>query len=99
MTKFNIFFFFFTVHPVISSPSQLVGAPKGTEVTLECNVEAFPKSINYWVRESGKSSRHPLQSYNRNARDYLSLCCMLNSVLSFDVGLTVKLLVLCVVYY
>ncbi|XP_025413481.1 lachesin-like [Sipha flava] len=40
-------------HPVISSPSQLVGAPKGTEVTLECNVEAFPKSINYWVRESG----------------------------------------------
>lgn len=46
---------FVTVHPVISSPSQLVGAPKGTEVTLECNVEAFPKSINYWVRESGKS--------------------------------------------
>eukprot|EP00102_Acyrthosiphon_pisum_P007486 XP_003242550.1 PREDICTED: lachesin [Acyrthosiphon pisum] len=40
-------------HPVISSPSQLVGAPKGTEVKLECNVEAFPKSINYWVRESG----------------------------------------------
>ncbi|VVC35762.1 Immunoglobulin subtype,Immunoglobulin-like domain,Immunoglobulin-like fold,Immunoglobulin subtype [Cinara cedri] len=40
-------------HPVISSSSQLVGAPKGTEVTLECNVEAFPKSINYWVRESG----------------------------------------------
>lgn len=39
---------------MISSPSQLVGAPKGTEVTLECNVEAFPKSINYWVRESGK---------------------------------------------
>ncbi|KAF0768160.1 Uncharacterized protein FWK35_00011428 [Aphis craccivora] len=49
-----ILYFYFTVHPVISSPSQLVGAPKGTEVKLECNVEAFPKSINYWVRESGK---------------------------------------------
>jgi len=47
---------FFTVHPVISSPSQLVGAPKNTEVTLECNVEAFPKSINYWVRDSGESN-------------------------------------------
>jgi len=39
---------------VLSSPSQLVGAPKGTEVKLECSVGAFPRSINSWVRESGK---------------------------------------------
>ncbi|XP_066154486.1 lachesin-like isoform X2 [Euwallacea fornicatus] len=39
-------------HPVISVPNQLVGAPLGTDVTLECYVEAFPKSINYWVRDT-----------------------------------------------
>ncbi|KAJ8927202.1 hypothetical protein NQ314_020480 [Rhamnusium bicolor] len=42
-------------HPVIHVPNQLVGAPLGTDVTLECNVEAYPKSINYWVRDTGMS--------------------------------------------
>lgn len=46
-----------TVHPVIQVPNQLVGAPTGTDVTLECYVEASPRSINYWVRDSGKLSR------------------------------------------
>jgi hypothetical protein len=39
-------------HPVIQVPNQLVGAPLGTDVTLECYVEASPKSINYWVRDT-----------------------------------------------
>ncbi|CAK1544655.1 unnamed protein product [Leptosia nina] len=39
-------------HPVIQVPNQLVGAPLGTDVTLECYVESSPKSINYWVRDS-----------------------------------------------
>ena len=43
-----------SVHPVIQVPNQLVGAPLGTDVTLECYVEASPKSINYWVRDTGK---------------------------------------------
>ncbi|XP_047118293.1 lachesin-like [Schistocerca piceifrons] len=41
-------------HPVIQVPNQLVGAPLGTDVTLECNVEASPTSINYWVRDTGE---------------------------------------------
>ncbi|XP_060531570.1 lachesin-like [Cylas formicarius] len=41
-------------HPVIHVPNQLVGAPLGTDVTLECYVEAYPKSINYWVRDTGE---------------------------------------------
>lgn len=45
-----------SVHPVIHVPNQLVGAPLGTDVTLECYVEAFPKSINYWVRDTGMSN-------------------------------------------
>ncbi|CAB3360598.1 Hypothetical predicted protein [Cloeon dipterum] len=40
-------------HPVIQVPNQLVGAPLGTDVTLECHVEASPRSINYWVRDTG----------------------------------------------
>ncbi|XP_023719038.1 lachesin-like, partial [Cryptotermes secundus] len=41
-------------HPLIQVPNQLVGAPKGTDVTLQCHVEASPKAINYWTRESGE---------------------------------------------
>ncbi|XP_020281032.1 lachesin-like [Pseudomyrmex gracilis] len=37
--------------PVIHVPNQLVGAPLGTDVVLECFVEASPKSINYWVKD------------------------------------------------
>ncbi|XP_063548659.1 lachesin-like [Cydia strobilella] len=41
-------------HPVIQVPNQLVGAPLGTDVSLECYVESSPKSINYWVRDSNE---------------------------------------------
>ncbi|XP_066942288.1 neurotrimin-like isoform X1 [Macrobrachium rosenbergii] len=37
-------------HPLIRIRDQLVGAPVGTNVTLECEVEASPKSINYWSK-------------------------------------------------
>ncbi|XP_015599058.1 lachesin isoform X2 [Cephus cinctus] len=51
--------------PVIHVPNQLVGAPLGTDVALECFVEAFPKSINYWVKDNAmiiSSSRHEVQA-------------------------------------
>ncbi|XP_073972762.1 lachesin-like isoform X1 [Rhodnius prolixus] len=35
--------------PMIWIPNQLVGAPIGTDVTIECNTEAYPKAISYWV--------------------------------------------------
>ncbi|EZA62236.1 Lachesin [Ooceraea biroi] len=46
---------FLSVHfpPVIQVPNQLLSAPLGTDVILECFVEAFPKSINYWVKDKG----------------------------------------------
>ncbi|XP_063604265.1 lachesin-like [Penaeus indicus] len=34
--------------PQMHVPNQLVGAPKGTNVRLECFVEAHPKAITYW---------------------------------------------------
>uniref|UniRef100_A0A182RVN5 Ig-like domain-containing protein n=1 Tax=Anopheles funestus TaxID=62324 RepID=A0A182RVN5_ANOFN len=42
------------IHPVIQVPNQLVGAPLGTDVTIECQIEASPKSINYWIKDTGE---------------------------------------------
>lgn len=38
------------VAPHIEAPNQLLGAPLGTDVKLECNVEAFPNTINFWLK-------------------------------------------------
>ncbi|KAH1011613.1 hypothetical protein HUJ04_000944 [Dendroctonus ponderosae] len=40
--------------PVIKVPSQLLGTPSNTDVQLECYVEAFPNTINYWTRHMGE---------------------------------------------
>jgi hypothetical protein len=44
----------FSVAPVIKVPNQLLGAPLGTDVQLECFVEAFPNTINYWIKNRGE---------------------------------------------
>ncbi|XP_045771621.1 lachesin isoform X1 [Maniola jurtina] len=41
-------------HPLVQVPNQLVGAPTGTDVTLQCHVEASPRAINYWTRDNGE---------------------------------------------
>lgn len=43
-----------TVPPMIWIQNQLVGVQEGQQMTLECNSEAFPKSINYWTRENNQ---------------------------------------------
>ncbi|XP_033220905.1 lachesin [Belonocnema kinseyi] len=35
--------------PMIWVPNQLVGAPAGTNVTIDCNTEAYPRAISYWI--------------------------------------------------
>ncbi|XP_058796838.1 lachesin-like isoform X2 [Phymastichus coffea] len=39
--------------PAIQVLNQLVGAPLGTDVRLECFVEASPVLINYWINNNG----------------------------------------------
>ncbi|PSN54838.1 hypothetical protein C0J52_02936, partial [Blattella germanica] len=46
--------FAISVPPMIWIQNQLVGAHEGQQMTLECNSEAYPKSINYWTREKGE---------------------------------------------
>lgn len=41
------------VPPMLWIPHQLVGAPLGYSVVLECYTEAHPTSLNYWAREDG----------------------------------------------
>lgn len=42
------------VNPVINVPNQLIWSTQGNNFTMECNVEAFPRSVNYWIRGDGK---------------------------------------------
>ncbi|XP_075210761.1 neurotrimin-like [Lycorma delicatula] len=44
--------------PIASVRNQLVGSPLGAEVTLECLVEAFPSTINYWLKNPGQFLLH-----------------------------------------
>lgn len=37
----------------VITANQLVGAYEGQQIKLECHSEAFPKSINYWMKEKG----------------------------------------------
>ncbi|XP_011503875.1 PREDICTED: lachesin-like [Ceratosolen solmsi marchali] len=38
--------------PMIWVPNQLVGAPSGTNVTIDCHTEAHPRAISYWMFNS-----------------------------------------------
>ncbi|XP_044749436.1 lachesin-like isoform X2 [Coccinella septempunctata] len=67
-------------HPVIHVPNQLVGSPVGTDVSLECHIEAFPKSINYWIRDTGEMV---VSSYKYDVQT--------SSKSQFEVRMTVKI--------
>uniref|UniRef100_A0A1B0CYR0 Ig-like domain-containing protein n=1 Tax=Phlebotomus papatasi TaxID=29031 RepID=A0A1B0CYR0_PHLPP len=38
------------VAPSVRAPSQLLGAPLGSDVQLECQVEASPAPVSYWLK-------------------------------------------------
>ncbi|KAK0079050.1 hypothetical protein PV325_001790, partial [Microctonus aethiopoides] len=40
--------------PMIWIQNQLVGARVGQSMTLECQSEAYPKSINYWTKDKAE---------------------------------------------
>ncbi|KAF4527654.1 hypothetical protein B566_EDAN010879 [Ephemera danica] len=47
-------------------PHQLVGAPYGYSVTLECITEAHPTSLNYWTREDGNMIHESVKYHAEN---------------------------------
>lgn len=38
------------VAPSVRAPSQLLGAPLGSDVQLSCQVEASPAPVSYWLK-------------------------------------------------
>ncbi|GFY67579.1 ig-like domain-containing protein, partial [Trichonephila inaurata madagascariensis] len=62
--------------PLIWIQNQLVGAPEGTDVYLECTTEA-PTSDNYWLRDDeavvSKSSRYQPHISRNSYKTYMKL--------------------------
>lgn len=51
MKTLHIFQFIFAiVAPSVRAPSQLLGAPLGSDVQLNCQVEASPAPVSYWLK-------------------------------------------------
>ncbi|XP_071582844.1 lachesin isoform X2 [Temnothorax nylanderi] len=76
--------------PVIHVPNQLVGAPLGTDVILECFVEASPMSINYWVKDPKgamiiSSVRHNVQMTTKSPFE-VRMSLMIRNLQKNDVG-------------
>lgn len=75
--------YFPLVHPVINVRNQLVGSPFEKDVTIECNVEASPKSINYWIKDV-KDGKFEFYTYSALNAFYtfllldkrFKMCCM-----------------------
>lgn len=40
----------YVVAPSVRAPSQLLGAPLGSDVQLNCQVEASPAPVSYWLK-------------------------------------------------
>lgn len=50
MIKQQINEFYVLVAPMVRAPSQLLGTPLGSDVQLECHVEASPSPVSYWLK-------------------------------------------------
>ncbi|XP_030760930.1 lachesin-like [Sitophilus oryzae] len=74
--------------PMVWIKNQLVGAYEGQQVTLECHLEAFPKSINYWINERGEiisqSSEYDPTQKSHNYKIYMKL--KIEHVMQSDYG-------------
>lgn len=57
-------------------PNQLVGAPAGTNVTVDCHTEAFPRAISYWVYDGQMvltTSKHTPVTTENSYRSHMQL--------------------------
>ena len=54
-----------SVKPKAWVHNQLVGAPLGHDVTIECVIEAFPKAITYWQKTTEGKEKIIMNGYER----------------------------------
>ncbi|KAE8747652.1 hypothetical protein FOCC_FOCC005631 [Frankliniella occidentalis] len=74
--------------PHIEVPNQLLGAPLGTDVKLECNVEAFPNTINFWLKSGQEmlldGPKYRIGEHRKNYKVFMSL--LIHSFREDDIG-------------
>ncbi|KAK3929252.1 Hemicentin-1, partial [Frankliniella fusca] len=74
--------------PHIEVPNQLLGAPLGTDVKLECNVEAFPNTINFWLKSGQEmlldGPKYKIGEQRKNYKVFMSL--LIHSFREDDIG-------------
>ena len=54
-----------SVKPKAWVHNQLVGAPLGHDVTIECVIEAFPKAITYWQKTKEGKEKIIMNGYEK----------------------------------
>lgn len=72
----GIFEFFIAVPPMILVSNQLVGAPVGTDVTIDCQTEAHPKAFTYWLFGQGmllSANKHSTETTDSSYRIHMKL--------------------------
>ncbi|XP_034255540.1 lachesin-like isoform X2 [Thrips palmi] len=74
--------------PHIEVPNQLLGAPIGTDVKLECSVEAFPNTINFWLKNGLEmlldGPKNSISEHRKNYKVFMSL--LIRSFREDDIG-------------
>nr|CAD7399244.1 unnamed protein product [Timema poppensis] len=63
------------VHPLIKVSNQLVAAPVGSDVLIQCYVEASPRAMNSWYRDMDNPHSQWSQSILLGALFLSSLLC------------------------
>lgn len=62
--------------PMILVSNQLVGAPLGTDVTIDCQTEAHPRAISYWMFGDGmllSANKHSTEITENSYRTLMKL--------------------------
>ncbi|KAI5710114.1 hypothetical protein M8J75_005795 [Diaphorina citri] len=62
--------------PMIWVPNQLVGAPVSTDVTVDCQIEAYPRAISYWMFENSiilESKKYHLNFTENSYRAHMKM--------------------------
>lgn len=49
---------------MLTVPNQLVGAPLGTDVTIDCMTEAYPRPISFWLSHESRTMIFPGPKYH-----------------------------------
>lgn len=77
----SLYFLFFssppTVPPMLMIQNQLVGSAIGQKIMLECQSEAYPKSINYWMKNESIITKGKCEDFfSSDVRKFSSQVCV-----------------------